>query len=257
MDIEAALKLLAPYARRDGFDCEAVSQLDQSSSDATDLFAVLRTAIGKGHLTTNFWRGVTGAAEPADFPRAFGALFDHLADAQLVMEAEGMPSQWQDDALRLWAYTGNWLLLSQDEDLMLMDEKLTPELLVVASEMACPKRDYMLDCIAHWARDEAFAAVGTARFAETVTRIAAHQAEADAAGAPALGAYLARLGSYARPAQVREADAVQRALDLTRCAEPKPDRIRVTLEGEDWVVLLPGYTKKLLKIAQSNGSMRV
>jgi hypothetical protein len=256
METEAALKALAPFARREGFDCQAVAALIGSRNDATELLAALRSATAAGQLTTSLWRSVTGAAEPVDFPRSFGALFDHLADAGLVMEADGMPSKWTGDALRLWAYTDNWLLLSQDEDLMLMDEKLIPNLLVIAREQECRKRGYILGCVAHWARDSAFEAAGTVRFRETVGRIAKHQSAVEAAGDLVLAAYLERLAWYALPAKVEEPDAKQRALDLTRCAAPKPESVAVKLDGQDWVVLLPGDAKKTLKIAQSDGEMR-
>jgi hypothetical protein len=216
----------------------------------------LGDAIAGGQITARRWRGVTDSARPRDFIASMGAMWDRLVGAQLVLGIEGMPNSWTPESVRLWAYTEEWLLISQDEDLVLMDDDIIHDLLVIAAEASCPKRDYILQIVAHWARDSAFAAAGTDRFAQVVTTVAEHGAAAHAAGAAALAEYFGRLGSYARPGSDSEKEALLRGLDLARCREPNASSISIKRDGKDWLVTLPGHSRKVLKIAATDGRIR-
>jgi hypothetical protein len=50
-------------------------------------------------------------------------------------------------ALRIWAFDKDLRLLSQDEDLILGDREFVPALIALAEDKACPKAEYILDCL--------------------------------------------------------------------------------------------------------------
>lgn len=255
MTVDETLLALFRFAREDGFDASAVCAVFAAPGLRLAL-PELGKAIASGQVTSLRWRGVTDSALPRDFIASMGALWDALVEAELVRDVEGMPKRWTPEAVRLWAYTNEWLLLSQDEDLMLMDDCIIHDLLTVAAESACPKRDYILHVVAHWARDAAFAAAGTDRFSQVVTTVAEHGPAARAAGAAAMAEYFGRLGAYARPGRVSEQAALQRGLDLARCREPEAGSISVERDGTEWRVTLQGHSPKVLRIAESDGRIR-
>jgi hypothetical protein len=68
--------------------------------------------------------------------------------------------------------------------------------------------------------------------------------------------YFTRLGSYARPGKVSEQGALRRGLDLARCREPDASSISVKRDGRDWQVTLQGHSRKVLRIAETDGRIR-
>ena len=172
--------------------------------------------------------------------------------AGLVDSADGFPSDWSQETLRLWAYTNAWTVTSEDEDLALMSEEFMPGLLEIARERACPKRDTILDIVRHWARHRAASAAGRDDFSEVVASVARYAALAREALDPALADYLSRLGSYGLTAPVEREGAHQRGLDLSGCAEPRPEEVTVERDGLLWRVKLPG-PPGTLRIAVSDG----
>jgi len=258
MTLEDALRELVPFARADGFDAAAVRHHLATHEAARSLHAILGEAILHGRLTARCWAAATGGAPPDDVIAGVGRLWDSLLEAWLVHPIEGTPQAWTPETLRLWAYTEGWELERQDEDLILMQDVLVPDLLEIAAERDCPKRRYLLNVVEHWARDGAHAAVGTDAFADLTTRLARLEEPARAAGDDALADYLRRLAGYGRPARVDREGAERRGADLTRCA-PRPADLRVTPEGRHWVVVLPGSVPALnrtITIARADGRIR-
>jgi hypothetical protein len=252
MILEEALRTLAPFARPQGFDSESARQSLASDQSRKAVLTALREGIEAGQLTCRAWLSATASTAPGDFITAFGRLWDALVLAGLVERADGFPQDWSQETLRLWAHTNAWTVSSEDEDLALMSEEFVPGLLTLAAEPECPKRDYILCIIRHWARDKASAAAGRDAFREVVGNIARHESLARDANDPALACYLQRLGSYGISSPVDRDGAHQRGVDLTRCYEPRPDEVTVESDGLLWRVKLPG-PPSILRIAVSDG----
>jgi hypothetical protein len=115
MNSEELWLALAPFAREQDFDVEAlVRQLPEPR--VCELATALAGAIVQGQATRLLWR----LELPRDFTVALGTLWDRLVELRFAGPCEGTASACSTDALRLWAYTDEWLLLSQDQDLMIM-----------------------------------------------------------------------------------------------------------------------------------------
>ncbi|MGC4089247.1 MAG: hypothetical protein QM756_15450 [Polyangiaceae bacterium] len=254
MTVDEILRALTPFALARGFDESAACSFF-SARCGEKLDRPLGDALAAGLLTNEHWRSVTGSDAPHDFSVAFGALWGALNDAGLAREAIGEPKTWTFELVRQWAHAAEWLLMSQDEDLILMvREELFPWLLQVAPEPACPKRDYIFGVIAHWARDEAFAALGSDRFGGVLARIGALEPLVRQAGNGHVADYFRRSESYADEARVDHDGALQRAVDLNRCRRPTPEEVQVVRDGEHWLVTLPAQ-RKLIRIAAHGGQI--
>jgi hypothetical protein len=253
MSLDDALRILAPFAKPHGFDSEPLRQRLALDSPKGTVVRIIGDAMVAGQLTALAFREATSSSAPDDFIVALGSLWDELVKVGLAECVDGFPELWTQETLRLWAYTGQWLITSEDEDLALMDEAFAPGLLAIAAEPQCPKREYILGIIRHWARDRAGAAAGREGFSELVARIAQHAVLAREANDIDLANYLQRLGSYAIPAPVDREGAHQRGLDLTGCAEPKPDEVKVERQPNCWTVTLPAPSPKTIRIALTDG----
>ncbi len=253
MTLEEALRSFVPFARPPGFDAEALHRRLSSDPSNRALLRTVREAIEAGRVTPSSWEGATASRAPDDFIPAFGRLWDHLVGTGLAEWADGSPQTWSHEALRLWAYTNTWLISSEDEDLALMDEPFIPALLEIAREPSCPKREYILGIVRHWARDTAGTAAGRDAFREVVASIAQHEALARKADDPELADYLGRLGSYGLEGPVELEGAHQRGIDLTRCTEPLPDAVTVERDGLCWLVRTAGPMPKRLRIRLADG----
>lgn len=254
--LEDALLSLVPFATAEGFATNDVIDAFRSSGDGEKRVHALRDAMVTGQLIPDVWRAVTSAEHPSDPAVAFGALWDALVTDGVTTYSVGMPTRCDYESLRLWAYTHHWYLFEQDEDLFLMHEDVAVHLLRIAVEPGCPKRDLALEIVAHWARDTAFQKAGTAQFREFAASLGPYESLAKQAGAEELATYLARLRSYSRPETVHREGALQRGMDLTRCREPASEEVSVERDGKHWLVTLPGYTPRTIRIAQTDGRIR-
>lgn len=179
-----------------------------------------------------------GASGRTDADRRIARLWRKLPQrltAGLDVECDA-PS---DADIRRWCWIDGWHLMSQDEDLLLMDDALVPLLLEEVGE-GCTKRDYVLAIVGHHARDSAHHALwdGAKRLAARLRRIARWAPLAKAVGADELATYLDRLGGYAKPRKVDEADIRQRVFDLRRCSPDEGRRPSPHREGRYWVARL-------------------
>jgi hypothetical protein len=143
--------------------------------------------------------------------------------------------------------------MSQDEDLLLMDHNAILHLLTVAAEPDCPKREYIIHCVAHAARDDVFSSLGTARFNETLQRISSYRKPIARTGATDLLSYVERLATYGERCSVDRDGAVKRGLDLTRCGEPDPRALKIVEKRRTWEVLLPSTPARTIVIDKANG----
>jgi hypothetical protein len=207
--------------------------------------AALATALLRsyrhGRLTPARRTALTGAPPTAltEIDDAVRRLWDAFATADL---ARGFSEDSTNDSfamLRRWAWQPRWFLMSQDEDLLLMTPHHVPMLFDIARDAAVPKRAYLLSIIAHHARDACAAAAWSGRgLPEALGAAEALAPRAREIAADALAEYLERLGSYARPARVDEAGALQRLLDLARCSAPPPDAVTLRRVAGGWLGLV-------------------
>ena len=172
-------------------------------------------------------------------------------DRALGRVLSSLPEEWCEpviidrvspslDELRRWCWGRDWILFSDDEDLMLMDDRYVESLLDEARR-GCPKRDYAIGVVQHHARDSAHhvAFSGAAKLRDRLRTIGGWAAWARAANAPGLVDYLERLGGYAVEREVSAEEVEQRVLDLRRC-DPRPgERPEVRRVGQNWVAPLP------------------
>lgn len=186
-----------------------------------------------------------GRLEPQLCPRptrrALSELRHALAATVATLRAAGWHGRWErfdgtidEGTARRWCWIEPWLLMSQDEDLFLMEDGLVVPLLEEAAD-GCTKRECALAIVAHHARDRARAALDLddAAMRATLAASATWFAAARAARAPDLAAYLERLAGYAEPRPVTEEDARSRAFDLSRCAAPTS--VQITRRAQEWI----------------------
>jgi hypothetical protein len=251
--LENALRTLAPFALPHGFDRDAIRERLLAEKSSAGLVGVLGEAMIAGELTTAVWRGATSSSAPSDFIAAMGSLWSDLVSDGVASAVDGFPEKWTQETLRLWGYVDAWLLSSEDEDCVLMTDEFVPGLLELASDSACPKREYALGLVRQWARNRAGAAARSEKFREVVASIAEYEPLARRANDLDLASYFLRLASYAVVAPVDERGAYQRALDLAPQHEPRPDDVKVT---EDSVCFrLEVFATKALRVRKSDGRM--
>jgi hypothetical protein len=189
------------------------------SGDAWWVVSELHRAWIEGALRADFF---PDEASPA-IDRRIGRMFQRLPEALVgALYVDLLASD--ETSARRWCWAPGWVLLSQDEDLILMcDELMVPLLEEVAAQ--CTKYDYVLEIVAHHARDAAHAALwkpdADVALAEVAERIGGFLPAARAAGASRLVGYLERLVGYATRRHVKLEEAEQRVFDLRRCYEDK------------------------------------
>ncbi len=231
------------------------------SADAARVVRALRDAWIDNHLAPSVWASVTGRKlDRTLVDREIGAVFaalDRRGIAPVPQWLERGASSETD--VRRWCGITEWLLMSQDEDLLLMSDEWMVPLLEEASA-DCTKRTYALGIVAHHTRDSAHHALwdGAPSLVTTLGRFGDWLPAARQARAPELVAYLERLAGYARPTRVTEADARRRVLDLRRCAsrdEIDPDLVR---RGDEWVARFDrgNAIASDLRIHAGSGKMR-
>lgn len=235
----------------------------RAPADATRLAKTLLRAYRHGALTPARWQQLTGQppGEPPAIDLAIRHLWDAFVAARLVPHFTVDPANHEPAMLRRWAWQPRWYLSSQDEDLMVMDDALVPLLLELAGERRLPKRSWLLEIVAHHARDTCCHAVYWQRdIAATLTRVAAWAPLARAAGDDHLAAYLDRLGRHAVPAPVDRDGALQRLLDLARCAPPPtpdPLQLREVPDGFQGLLLHSGGNRRIHIDARTGALTRV
>lgn len=171
-------------------------------------------------------RGVLAETSALTELRALGRVLRDLPDELLHgCVWDRMHASTED--VRRWTWTREWTLLSQDEDLMVMEDALIPALLEEVGA-GCTKRAYVASIVAHHARDKAHGALGrgAAVLAESLACAGAWAELAQRAGALAEAEYMTRLAGYRSVRVVDADDVTQRVYDLRRCY-PDPARVPV------------------------------
>jgi hypothetical protein len=225
-----------------------------ASSEAYRLGRAFVEAWASGALETELLPGAS-AAGLRELRHTLAAAVAALQASGVDLGIETRDLNPDETTARRWCWVEPWILMSQDEDLLLMDEHLIVPLLDEAAAN-CPKRDYVLSVVEHGIRDGAHHQLrhGPDALAAYFAKAADWVVHARAARAADLTAYCERLASYASPGPVDAEGARVRGSDLTRC-HPDPD-VHVDRKGNAWVarVSSSGATA-LLSIDVSTGVM--
>jgi hypothetical protein len=181
--------------------------------------------------------------------RSFAAVWERLfEDGWAPFEIERLVRDAA--AIARWVWLPRWLLLSQDEDLLLFGR--AAELLDAVAVGAPPKRDYALGIVAHDIRDTAWVALSNEGKPPPWDRARTLADHAERIGARELSAYLRRMASYGLVGRVDESGARARAVDVHRC-DPPP-RYELARRGQSWEVTYPSGAR--LTIGRHDGAMR-
>lgn len=206
--------------------------------DGAALATELLRAYRHGGLTRERWAALTGAPPRAayEIDDAVRRLWDAFVAAGLAKPVSIEDIHGAAASVRRWAWQPRWILMSQDEDLLLMDDALMPALLSAAAEPGVPRREYALGIVAHHARDTcAVAAWNGGDLTAALVRAASWAPQARAVGATTLAEYLERLGRHAIPAPTDRDGALQRVMDLERCVAPAPDEVTLREAPDGWL----------------------
>lgn len=229
---------------------------DEGRTLATGLLRAYR----HGALGPARWAELTGRppATAWEVDDAIRRFWDAGAAAGLTKRGSIAAVGTNRGAIRRWAWQPRWCLMAQDEDLLLMEDALVPTLLEIAGIPQLPKRDYILEIVAHHARDSCTAAfMGHAEIAETLRRVAGWAPAARVIGASALACYLERLGRHAMSGPVDRDGAVQLLVDVASCRAPKPEEVAVVAVDGGWEgVLLFSAGNRRLHIDAATGAVR-
>ena len=255
MDLDLAILMLARHAATGDFDTDGLTQELAGSDTGAQFERVLAEGLATDELSMERYVAASGGAFSGDFDAALGRLWSAMVERGIFSDVVGSPQHLTASIVRRWAYNEEWWLSSDDEDLFLMRDDCMPWLLEVAADGDCPKRDYMLDIVAHWARDSAHAAAGTERFAAVLQRCSDWAPMARGVGAEAVAVYLERLASYGAPRAVDRTLAAQLASDLARCAAPDPESIDVREDDEYWTVTLAASVPRRITISRDDGAI--
>lgn len=232
----------------------------RADPDGSTHATILLRGYRHGALIPERWAALTGRppSEPSEIDDTLRRFWDAAAAADLVRghSYEGVGTN--RNAIRRWAWQPRWHLMQQDEDLLLMEDALIPTLLELTGERRLPKRDYILEIVAHHARDSCTHALFWGeRQLETFKKVAAWAPAARVVGAGALASYLERLGSYARRGPVDRDAALQRLVDVARCHAPPPDKVQLVAADGGWEgLLLHSAGNKRIHIDAATGEMR-
>jgi hypothetical protein len=174
---------------------------------------------------------------------------DPERDREIGRVLSSLPDEWDRvvidrvnptaDEVRRWCWGRDWILMPDDEDLLLMDDRYVEQLCDEARR-GCTKREYALGILMHHTRDSAHHAVfdGDKAFQDRTRELARWLPWARAANSPHLVAYLERLVSYGAIREVTRGEVEQCVLDLRRC-DPRPDDApKVKRVGPNWVANL-------------------
>ncbi len=234
------------------------------SSHVLTLDTETRWAVGEA--IAREW--ISGRLEPrfvgAELGDSLVALRRALA---LALEASGVADELEienrnvnpdESTARRWCWIRPWYLLSQDEDLMLMSDRLVVPLLEEAAH-GCPKREDALSITQHHVRDQAHASLraGPDALRARLRELAAFRPAAAAAKHATLDAYLGRLESYSKPARVDREEAAARISDLWRCHAPPKVELEPERAGE-WRARYPwaGNRDACIVVERRTGAMR-
>jgi hypothetical protein len=241
---------------------EILASLVERGNDALEGLARAERARFVERLYTSWIAGTippaaVGADDAIEANRRIGRAFRALPSA-LTDPLSFERTERDEMDVRRWCWVPGWYLMSQDEDLLLMDDDYVAALCQEASE-GCTKRKYALSIVEHHARDGAHHALwdGAERLEEHLEKVGSWAALAHAADAPELAAYLERLGRYAEPRAVDQAEVRQRVLDLRRCHANEGVAPSFTREGDRWVARLDraNVTEGRLVIEAATGRM--
>lgn len=208
----------------------------------------------KGNLYE--WLGSnSGLKTEAELDRTMGRwmteLDESLRDIQLQKSLKNLSD------VRRWCWSEGWILLSQDEDLMLMDDDKMPALL---DEIAhrCPKADYVFSIVLHHLRDSAHQGCVDNKLSQRLDQMAIWLPMLEAIAASYDIEYARRLLSYSQLRKVDLEAATQMVYDL-RCCQPdrhNPVQLRSSKHGWECSFKQGNALPGTLEIEQATGRCR-
>ncbi|MCA9533015.1 MAG: hypothetical protein KC593_05030 [Myxococcales bacterium] len=216
---------------------------------------VLIEALYFGYVHGRLREALLGCDEVTTI-RAFGRVLRDLPEELLRGCVYDAMHESPED-VRRWTWTPEWSLLSQDEDLMVMEDALIPVLFEEAGA-GCTKSDYVAGIAAHHARDQAHGALlrGPDALAATLARAGEWSKLAFDAGASKEASYLTRLAGYRVPEQVGVEEVAQRVFDLRRCHADLRNTPTVRTVGDVYEALLvESPWRRTLHVERATGRM--
>jgi hypothetical protein len=180
--------------------------------------------------------------------RWMAELDESLRDIQLQKSLNSL------DEVRRWCWSEGWIVLSQDEDLMLMDDDKMPILL---DEIAhrCTKADYAFGIVMHHLRDSAHQACVENRLPERLEHMALWLPRLEIITDSYDIQYARRLFGYSKLRKVDLEEATQMIYDLRRC---HPDlnnqaQLRPTQRGWQCTLAQANVLDGTLEIERATG----
>ncbi len=200
--------------------------------------------------------------DPMAWDRRLGRLLQDLDPGGKISETVWFQAEAKDErAIRRWCWSPGWELMSQDEDLLLMNDKAVPLILEEAT-YGCPKRDYAVHIVAHHVRGSLHHSLwGSPPNLEKIDSALARAEHllpmAEKSESPDLATYLKRLAGYRQRRKIRRAEAEQRVLDLRSCTQSPKKPVVLNRKGGNWVAdLLRGNVAEgSLHIERNSGIM--
>ncbi len=236
-----------------------IARLQSLGEEGPTLATSLLRAYRHGALSDARWAALTGRppSRAWEVDETIRRFWDAAAEAGLSKKYSVQAVGEDAGAIRRWAWQPRWILMEQDEDLLLMEDRLVPVLFAVAAVREVPKREYVLSIVAHHARDSCSAAFYRgAEMTGTLRRVAGWAEGARAVGAEALAEYLERLGRHAIPGPVDRAAVVQRLRDVARCQEPPAEQVAVVEVEGGFEGVLVGSVHRRLYFDATSGAVR-
>ncbi|MBT9588653.1 hypothetical protein IV102_35280 [bacterium] len=155
--------------------------------------------------------------------------------------------------VRRWCWAENWIILSQDEDLVVMQDPWIPTLLEEVQHGCC-KADYVVSIVLHLLRDSAHAFLGS-DFEQRLRVMSEWTPWMESCDGHNFS-YAYRLFGYRHAQSVDQAGAVQRVYDLRRCHPDlgRPPRLQ---SAQGWLCPIQGahVVPKQLLVNKQTGSM--
>lgn len=180
--------------------------------------------------------------------RWMAELDESLRDIQLEKSLNNL------DEVRRWCWSEGWILMSQDEDLLLMEDDKIPILL---DEIAhrCIKADYAFGIVMHHLRDSAHQACVENRLPQRLEQMSIWLPKLESISESYDIQYARRLLGYSEPRKIDLEEATQMIYDLRRC---HPDlnnkaQLRPTQRGWQCTLAQGNVLDGILEIERATG----
>ncbi len=220
---------------------------DQRWRQLCDLHAQWR----KGNLY-DWLRSNSQCTSEIELDRVMGrwlaALDESLPDLQIEKSIESLGD------VRRWCWSEGWVLMSQDEDLLLMEDSNMPILLDEIAHL-CTKADYAFSIVMHHLRDSAHQACAENKLPERLDQMAIWLPQLEAIAASYNIDYARRLLRYSQRRKIDLETATQMIYDLRRCHPDlnSPAQLRSSKRGWECAFKQGNVLPGTLEIERATG----